>query len=121
MRGTHTTSKLLITTAGRNMTKSKKTRRVHPGDVLGEDYLAPLGISVNKLALRLGVPATRMGEIVNGRRAITPDTALRLARFFDTTPRLWLNMQAEYELVIAKDKLTETIKRTVQPLQQVAV
>jgi addiction module HigA family antidote len=103
------------------MPKFKKIRPVHPGDVLRGDYLIPLGISVNKLALRLGVPATRMGEIVNGRRAITPDTALRLARFFDTTPRFWLNMQAEYELEIAKDKLAETIERTVQPLQQVAV
>lgn len=117
----HITSKLLITTRGGEMPKFKKIRPVHPGDVLREDYLVPLGISVNKLALRLGVPATRMGEIVNGRRAITPDTALRLARFFDTTPRFWLNMQAEYELEIAKDKLAGTIERTVQPLQQVAV
>lgn len=99
------------------MPKNQKLPPVHPGDVLREDFLAPLGMSVNKLALSLGVPATRMGEIVNGRRAITPDTALRLARFFGTTPQFWLNMQSGYELEIVKDKLGPTIDRTVHPFE----
>ena len=72
-------------------------------------------MSVNKLALSLGVPATRMGEIVNGRRSITSDTALRLARFFGTTPEFWMNMQTGYELETAKDKLSSLIEHTVHP------
>jgi antitoxin HigA-1 len=93
---------------------------VHPGDVLREDFLAPLGMSVNKLAMALRVPATRMGEIVNARRAITPDTALRLARYFGTTPQFWLNMQAGYELEIAREKHGPAIERAVQPFEATA-
>lgn len=98
----------------------KKIAPVHPGDVLREDFLKPLGMSVNKLALSLGVPATRMGEVVNRRRAITSDTALRLARFFGTTPEFWMNMQAGYELELAKDKLSAVIDRTVHPYEATA-
>ncbi len=98
----------------------KKIAPVHPGDVLREDFLKPLGMSVNKLALSLGVPATRMGEIVNGRRAVTSDTALRLARFFGTTPEFWMNMQAGYELEIAKDKFSAVIELTVHPYEATA-
>ena len=87
----------------------------HPGETIREDYLKPLGMSVNKLALELRVPATRMTEIVNGRRGITADTALRLARYFNTTPRFWLNLQAAYELAeVAEAKLAD-IERSVQP------
>lgn len=90
----------------RMMTRRKKERKsvsrkiapVHPGEVLREDFLKPLNMSVNRLALSLGVPATRMGEIINRRRAVTSDTALRLARFFGTTPEFWMNMQAGSEL-----------------------
>jgi antitoxin HigA-1 len=96
---------------------SKKIAPVHPGDVLREDFLKPLGMSVNKLALSLGVPATRIGEIVNGRRAVTSDTALRLARFFGTTPEFWMNMQTGYELETAKDKFSALIERTVHPYE----
>ena len=99
---------------------AKKIAPVHPGDVLREDFLKPLGMSVNRLALSLRVPATRIGEIVNGRRAITSDTALRLARFFGTTPEFWMNMQAGYELEIAKDKLSADIDRTVRPYEATA-
>jgi len=99
---------------------SKKIAPVHPGEVLSEDFLKPLGMSVSRLALSLGVPATRMGEIVHGRRAITSDTALRLARFFGTTPEFWMNMQAGYELEIAKDKLSTVIERTVRPYEATA-
>ena len=95
----------------------KKIAPVHPGDVLREDFLKPLGMSVNKLAISLSVPATRMGEIVNGRRAITSDTALRLARFFGTTPEFWMNMQSGYELETAKDKFSALIERTVHPYE----
>ncbi len=99
---------------------SKKIAPVHPGEVLREDVLNPLGLSVNKLALSLRVPAQRMGEIVNGRRAVTPDTALRLARFLGTTPEFWLRLQARYELEVAKDKLSAEIERTVRPYQATA-
>jgi antitoxin HigA-1 len=109
-----------ITTSKRGKRMPKKIAPVHPGEVLREDVLKPIGMSVNKLALSLGVPATRMGEIVNGRRAITPDTALRLARFLGTTPEFWMGMQAEYELEVAKDKLSAEIERTVRPYEKTA-
>jgi addiction module HigA family antidote len=95
-----------------------KTDRIpfpHPGETIREDYLKPLGMSVNKLALELRVPATRMTEIVNGRRGITADTALRLARYFKTTARFWLNLQASYELAKASEARLEEIERTVRP------
>lgn len=98
----------------------KKVSPVHPGEVLREDVLKPLGMSVNKLALALGVPATRMGEIVNGRRAITPDTALRLARFLGTTPEFWVRLQSRYELEVAKDRIAAVIERTVRPREVTA-
>jgi antitoxin HigA-1 len=87
----------------------------HPGETIREDFLKPLGMSVNKLALELRVPATRMAEIVHGRRGITADTALRLARYFNTTPKFWLNLQASYDLAIASDARAEEIRRTVRP------
>ena len=93
----------------------KKIAPVHPGEILREDVLKPLDMSVNKLALSLGVPATRMGDIVNGRRAITPDTALRLARFLGTTPEFWVRLQARYE-----DKFSAEIERTVRPYEKTA-
>jgi addiction module HigA family antidote len=87
----------------------------HPGETIIEDYLKPLKMSVNKLALELRVPATRMTEIVNGRRGITADTALRLARYFNTTPKFWLNLQASYDLAKAAEAKLPEIERTVQP------
>ena len=98
------------------MPKSRKLLPpIHPGEVLREDFMAPLGLSMNKLALELHVPVTRIAEIVHERRGITPDTALRLARYFNTTPRFWLNLQAAYDLEIAQDELARTIEREVQP------
>ena len=83
-------------------------RPIHPGEILREDYLAPLGLSVNALAHALRVPSTRLHEIVKERRSVTPDTALRLARYFGGDPRSWLNLQAEYDLKIAaKDSAIE--------------
>jgi antitoxin HigA-1 len=87
----------------------------HPGETIREDYLKPLEMSVNRLALELRVPATRMLEIVNGRRGISADTALRLARYFNTTAKFWLNLQASYDLAIASDAKEAEIARTVQP------
>ena len=81
------------------MTKPvNRMRPVHPGEILREEYLRPLGLSVNALAGELRVPATRIHEIVNERRSITADTAVRLARYFDTSPEVWLNLQTAYDL-----------------------
>jgi antitoxin HigA-1 len=98
------------------MAKSEKLPPIHPGEILREDFMVPLGLSMNKLALDLHVPVTRIAEIVHERRAISPDTALRLARYFNTSARFWLNAQAAYELEVAEDKLQRTIERDVHPL-----
>jgi addiction module HigA family antidote len=84
---------------------TEKMPPVHPGEILLEEYLIPLGISQNKLGRDLGVPAQRINEIVRGQRSITVDTALRLARYFDTTPQFWLNLQSHYDLEMARDTL----------------
>src|SRR6202040_1057197 len=85
----------------------KKRRRlppIPPGETLREDFLKPLGLSANHLALELRVPVTRISDIVRGRRSITADTALRLARYFGTSPQFWTNLQANYELELAEDR-----------------
>ncbi|RMG38355.1 MAG: addiction module antidote protein, HigA family [Gammaproteobacteria bacterium] len=92
-------------------------RAIHPGEILREEYLAPLGMSVNALAIKLRVPPTRLHEIVKERRSITPDTAMRLARFFGGDARSWLNLQAAYDLKMAQDKQAE-IEREVIPMQR---
>jgi antitoxin HigA-1 len=98
------------------MPKSQKLLPpIHPGEILRADFMAPLKLSMNRLALDLHVPVTRVTEIVHGRRAITPDTALRLARYFNTSARFWLNLQAAYDLEIAEDELSRTIQREVRP------
>jgi antitoxin HigA-1 len=97
------------------MAKSRRLPPIHPGEILREDFMAPLGISMNKLALDLRVPVTRVGEIVHERRGITPDTALRLGRYFNTSARFWLNAQAAYDLEVAQDELQATVEREVQP------
>ena len=96
----------------------KKPRRlppVHPGEILREDLLEPLGVSINRLGRDLRVPVTRVSEIVNGRRGVTADTALRLARYFGTTPEFWMNLQAAYDLDVAQRASAERIKRDVHP------
>jgi addiction module HigA family antidote len=95
--------------------KEKRLAPIHPGEILREEFLAPLGLSMNKLSLDLRVPVTRIGEIVHERRGITPDTALRLARYFNTSARFWLNLQAAYDLEVAEDELSESIEREVRP------
>ncbi len=88
---------------------------IHPGEILSEEFMRPLRLSNNALALALRVPATRIGEIVRGRRSITPETALRLARYFATSPDLWLGLQAEYDLRFAVRRLGPTVEREVEP------
>ena len=87
----------------------------HPGEVLNEEFLKPLGISVNALAIALRIPATRIGAIVKGERAVTADTALRLARFYGTSPEFWMNLQAMHDLTKARMTSGEAIARDVRP------
>ncbi len=91
----------------------KKMQPVHPGEILQEEFMKPLEISQNQLARDLDVSPRRINEIVNSKRAITADTALRLARHFDTSPRFWLNLQTRYELECARDESGDEIKNTV--------
>jgi addiction module HigA family antidote len=95
----------------------KRTRPVHPGEILREDFLKPLGLTVNKLALELHVPATRIAEIVHGRRRVTADTALRLARYFNANAEFWLNLQNFYELEVSRrSEAGSKIDVQVQPV-----
>lgn len=87
----------------------------HPGEVLAEEFLKPLGLSVNALAIALRVPATRVGAVVKGERGVTADTALRLARFFGTSPEFWINLQAMHDLTKARQECGATIARDVRP------
>jgi addiction module HigA family antidote len=95
--------------------KNQPLPPVHPGEILREDLMAPLGISINALARDLRVPVTRVSEIVNGRRSITADTALRLARYFGNTPQFWLNLQAAFDLEVATRRSVRQIERDVHP------
>jgi antitoxin HigA-1 len=106
------TSKSLSTTAKRTM--ARRLPPIHPGEILKET-LDDLGISMNRLAQALHVPANRVSGIVAGQRAITGETALRLARYFDTTPDYWINMQAQYELETARDEWDAKIQSQVRP------
>jgi addiction module HigA family antidote len=99
---------------------AKKLKPVHPGEILGEDFMKPHNLSMNKLALNLRVPVTRIADIVAERRGITPDTALRLGRYFKTTPQFWLNLQTKYDLESAEDERLAEIERDVHPLETVA-
>ncbi|WP_322509958.1 HigA family addiction module antitoxin [Anaerolinea sp.] len=89
---------------------------IHPGEILLEEFLKPLGISQNALARALRVPPDRINAIVQGKRSITADTALRLARAFGTTPQFWLNLQSRYDLEIARERMEGQIEREVLPL-----
>jgi addiction module HigA family antidote len=88
----------------------------HPGEVLEEEFLKPMGISRHKLAMDTHMPATRVGEIVRGRRAVSPDTALRLARYFGTSPEFWLNLQQQYDLSVVRAEHKGQIEREVRAL-----
>lgn len=99
---------------------AKKLKPIHPGEQLREEFMKPYGLSMNRLAMDLHVPVTRIAEIVNERRGITSDTALRLARYFKNTPQFWMNMQLHYELQVAEDQLAAKVEREVQPLEMAA-
>ena len=86
---------------------------VHPGEILNEEFLKPMSLSQNRLAMELKVPARRINEIVLGKRKITPDTALRLAKYFKMSPEFWLGLQMDYELDIASDNLLDKISAEV--------
>jgi antitoxin HigA-1 len=105
--------------AGRNdfgdVVTGKRLPTVHPGEILRDDFLAPMKISVYTLAQAIKVPRSRINDIVHGRRGITADTAFRLARYFGSTPDFWINLQARYDLDAADRKLRRRIEREVRP------
>ena len=88
---------------------------IHPGEILMEEFLEPLQVSQNRLAVAIGVPPRRINEIVHGKRRVTANTALRLARYFGTTDRFWLNLQTRFDLEVEKDHLGNTLER-IEPL-----
>jgi len=98
----------------------QKLAPVHPGEVLREEFLRPLRLSQYRLAKDVSVPARRINEIVRGTRAVTADTALRLARYFGTSERFWMNLQARYDLEVQKDRLGGRLQREVQVLARPA-
>jgi addiction module HigA family antidote len=95
--------------------RTAKMEPVHPGEILQKEFIEPMGLSQNRLALALHVPARRINEIVLGKRAITADTALRLARYFNMSPQFWLGLQMTYDLDRAEDSLEEKIESEVKP------
>ena len=98
-----------------DVTTGERLDPIHPGEILREEFLRPLGISVYRLAQDIKVPRTRLNDIVRGRRAISTDTALRLARYFGTSPEFWLNLQTRYELDLADRHLRKKIEQEVEP------
>ena len=97
--------------------RKKMLAPIHPGEILMEEFLKPLGITQYKLAKDINVPARRINEIVHGKRSISADTALRLSRYFNLSERFWLNLQARYDLEVEKDKLNDRIETEVKVLQ----
>ncbi len=99
---------------------AKKLKPVHPGEILRQEFMAPLGLSMNKMAMDLRVPVTRIADIIHERRGITADTALRFARYFKNSPTFWMNLQTRYDLEVAEDEIAAKVERDVQPLETVA-
>jgi addiction module HigA family antidote len=97
------------------MMTEEKLAPVHPGEILLEEFLKPMNLSQNRLALDIGVPARRINEIVLGKRRITADTALRLGRYFEMSPQFWLGLQMDYDLDVEADKLGGRLEREVRP------
>ncbi len=95
---------------------TKKLDPVHPGEILQKEFLEPMDLSQNRLALALGVPARRINEIVLGKRGVTADTALRLARYFKMSPQFWLGLQMDYELDVAEDMLEGRLEKEITPI-----
>lgn len=102
------------------MTRARKLPPIHPGEILLEEFLKPLGMTMNRLATELHVPANRITQIVEGERSISGETALRLARYFGTSPEFWLSLQRDYDLAVARDQFESEIAREVQPREQAA-
>ena len=98
---------------------AKKLKPVHPGEILRDEFMIPLGLSMNKMAMALRVPVTRIADVVNERRGITADTALRFARYFKNSATFWMNLQTRYDLEVAEDDLAAKVARDVQPLEAV--
>ena len=96
---------------------AKKLKPVHPGEILREEFMLPLGLSMNRMALDLRVSVTRIADIANERRGITADTALRFARYFGNTPVFWMNLQTRYDLEVAQDEIAGKVARDVRPLE----
>lgn len=96
---------------------AKKLKPVHPGEILREEFMIPFGLSMNKMAMSLRVPVTRIADIVNERRGITADTALRFARYFNNSPTFWMNLQTRYDLEVAEDEIAAKVARDVLPLE----
>ena len=107
----HTKLRLSTTTS-----RAKRQPSLHPGEMLREEFMIPLGLSATAVALAMRVPTTRITEILNKRRAITADTALRLAKLFRMTPEFWMGLQADYDLDLAVDEFQQAIDRDVHPL-----
>ncbi len=99
------------------MNKHDKLPPVHPGEILKEEFLSPYEITQYRLAKDIGVPPRRINEIVHGTRALTPDTALRLSRYFGTTAQFWLNLQTHYDLEVASDKSLDKIEHLIKKFQ----
>ncbi len=97
------------------MTAPPTMSPIHPGEVLLQEYLEPLGVTQHRLAVAIGVPPRRINEIVHGKRRISADTALRLARYFGTTERFWLNLQSRYDLELERDRLAPALEE-IEPL-----
>jgi len=97
------------------MTSTAAMSPIHPGEILNEEYLGPLGVTQHKLAVAVGVPPRRINEIVHGTRRISADTALRLARYFGTSERFWMNLQGRYDLEVERDRLG-SILADIHPL-----
>ena len=93
----------------------KKLTPIHPGEILREDFMKPLDLSINRLAREIMVPPGRISEIVNGKRNITADTALRLGRYFSVSPDVWLGLQNEYDLRVARNALGKELEKRIQP------
>lgn len=95
---------------------TSKLSAVHPGEVLLDEFIKPMNLSQNRLAIDIGVDGRRINEIVLGKRAITADTALRLSRFFGNSPQFWMGLQTQYDLDVAEDQLGKRLDREVRPL-----
>ena len=97
----------------------RKLKPVHPGEILREEFMVPRGLSMNKMAMALRVPVTRIADIANERRGITADTALRFARYFGNSAAFWMNLQTRYDLEMAEDEIARQVERDVQPLAEI--